>query len=124
MTAPDLPVTLTHRRIRVNAGTVGPGRVIAAKGAVRGTAVDAFRRQILDVVALKRMVAAVDVVIIALYAASSFGASIAGRPIDVNADAQTVPQRRSAHSASSASEFQYHHVRSTTQSLTSARNAT
>jgi NAD(P)-dependent dehydrogenase (short-subunit alcohol dehydrogenase family) len=90
----SLAVELGESNIRVNA--ILPGhvdsdrfrRVVRAKAEALGIDFEEMRRQYLDVVSLKRNVAAEDIANMALYLASPFGASITGQAISVCGDVQ------------------------------------
>ena len=90
----SLAIELGESNIRVNA--ILPGhvnsdrfrRVVKAKAEALGLGFEEMRRQYLDVVSLKRNVAAEDIANMALYLASPFGASITGQAISVCGDVQ------------------------------------
>lgn len=90
----SLAIELGETGIRVNA--ILPGhvdsdrfrRVVKAKAEAVGLGFEEMRRQFLDVVSLKRNVAAEDIANMALYLASPFGASITGQAISVCGDVQ------------------------------------
>ncbi len=62
--------------------------MVKAKAEALGLGFEEMRRQYLDVVSLKRNVAAEDIANMALYLASPFGASITGQAISVCGDVQ------------------------------------
>jgi NAD(P)-dependent dehydrogenase (short-subunit alcohol dehydrogenase family) len=90
----SLAIELGETGIRVNA--ILPGhvdserfrRVVRTKAEAIGSTFEAVRRDFLDVVSLKRNVAAEDIANMALYLASPFGASITGQAISVCGDVQ------------------------------------
>jgi NAD(P)-dependent dehydrogenase (short-subunit alcohol dehydrogenase family) len=90
----SLAIELGPSKIRVNA--IQPGivegeridRVIAAKAEARGVSAEAFRDTLLSAVSLRKMVSAQEIADMALFLATSAGASISGQAISVCGNAE------------------------------------